>query len=194
LLITGLLIAPAIILQQNLAVKAVQTGLFLILAVLSVSSGRRRLVVGSFIFIASTIIVNLFSPVGRVITRIGPLRITVGALHLGISKATTVASLLYVSRICVRPSVRLPGVFGRYVSETFAYLGKLLARGKRISRHNVVQSLDDQFETVFNSDEGQQGKLLNGSNTLVGVLVLALILIVNWSALFFPFSTLLAQG
>ena len=38
LLITGLLLAPAIILQQNLAVKSVQTGVFLVLALLSVST------------------------------------------------------------------------------------------------------------------------------------------------------------
>jgi len=192
LLITGLLLAPAIILQQNLAVKSVQTGLFLGLALLSVSDGKRRLVIGSCIFIATTIIVNLFSPVGRVILQIGVLRITLGALQVGISKATTLASLLYLSRICVRPSVRLPGVLGCYVSETFAYLGKLLARRERVSRHNLVQSLDEQFESIFNSEDEQPAGLPRSGNTVIGVLVLTTILIVNWGALFFPFSTLLA--
>jgi len=193
LLVTGLLLAPAIILQQNLAVKSVQSGLFLGLALLSVSAGRRRLVIGSLIFIATTIIVNLFSPVGKVIAQIGPLRVTLGALHVGISKATTLASLLYVSRICVRPSVRLPGAAGRYVSETFAYLGKLLARGERVSRQNLIQSLDVQFESIFNSDDEQPAGYPTAGNTLIGVLFLATLLIVNWGALFFPFSTLLAE-
>jgi hypothetical protein len=193
LLITGLLLAPALILQKNLAVKAVQTGLFLGLAVLSVSAGRRRLIIGSSIFIVTTIVVNLLSPVGRVILQIGPLRITLGALYIGISKATTLASLLYVSRICVRPSVRLPGAFGRYISETFAYLGKLLARGERVSRHNLVHSLDEQFESILNGDGDQLAGLPKGGNTVVGVLVLAMLLIANWGALFFPFSTLLAE-
>jgi hypothetical protein len=194
LLLTGLLLAPALILQKNLAVKAVQTGLFLGLAVLSVSAGRRRLIIGSCIFIVTTIAVNLFSPVGRVILTIGPLRVTLGALYLGISKATTLASLLYVSRICVRPSVRLPGVLGRYVSETFAYLGKLLAGGERVSRHNLVQSLDELFESIFNSSGDQPAGLPTAGNTVSGVLALATLLIVNWGVLFFPVSTLLVEG
>jgi len=193
LLVTGLILAPAIILQQNLVVKSVQTCLFLALAVLSVSAGKRRLIIGSTIFITTTIIVNLFSPVGRVILRIGPLRITQGALYLGISKATTLASLLCLSRICVRPSVRLPGVLGQYIAETFAYLGKLLARRERVSRHNIVRSLDEQFENIFKSD----GRKLTGSpigaNTLSGILLLAVLLILNWAAVFFPFSLLLAK-
>jgi hypothetical protein len=193
LLITGLLLAPAIILQRDLTIKAVQTGLFFGLAVLSVSAGRRRLVIGSCIFIASTIIVNLFSPVGRVILRIGPLRITRGALTLGISKATTLASLLYVSRFCVRPSVRLPGVLGRTVSETFAFLSRLLARGERVSRHNLVQSLDEQFESIFDGEGRQPADFPAGGNTVIGLLVLASLLIVNWGALFFHFSALLAE-
>ena len=194
LLLTGLLLAPALILQKNIAVKAVQTGLFLGLALLSVSAGRRRLVIGSYVFIVTTIFVNLLSPVGRVILQIGPLRITLGALYVGISKATTLASLLYVSRICVRPSVRLPGVLGRYVSETFAYLGKLLARRERVSRHNLVQSLDEQFESILGSDGDRPAGLPTAGNTLVGVLALAALLIANWGALFFPFSILLAEG
>jgi hypothetical protein len=194
LLSTGLLLAPAIILQQNLAVKSVQAGLFLGLALLSVSVGKRRLVIGSCIFIATTIIVNLLTPAGRVILRIGLLRITLGALQVGISKATTLASLLYLSRICVRPSVRLPGVPGRYVSETFTYLGKLLARRERVSRHNLVQSLDEQFESIFESDDQQPAGLPRAGNTVIGLLVLATLLLVNWGALIFPFSTLLATG
>ena len=193
LLITGLLLAPTIILQHSLAVKSAQTCLFLSLGLLSVSTGKGRLVVGSCILIATTIIVNLFSPVGQVIVRIGPLRITLGALRLGISKATTLASLLYVSRFCVRPSVRLPGVLGRYVAETFFYLSKLVARDKRLTRHNLVRSLDEHFESILTSGGGPSGSFsaevheVHDVNTTVGVLVLALLLIVNWGALFFSF-------
>jgi hypothetical protein len=197
LLITGLLLAPSIILQHNLVVKSVQTLVFLGFALLSVSTGKHRLVVGSCILIATTIIVNLFSPVGQLIVRIGPLRITLGALRLGISKATTLASLLYVSRFCVRPTVRLPGVLGRYVAETFSYLNKLVAGGKRLNRHNLVQSLDAHFERIFkggrsghNASEVDEVRKVN---TPVGVLLLVLLLITNWGAVFFSFSGLLAE-
>ena len=193
LLITGLLLSPTVILQRNLAVKSVQTCLFLALAVLSVSGGKRRLIIGSCLLIATTIIVNLFSPVGQVIMRIGPLSITLGALRLGIDKATTLASLLYISRFSVRPAVRLPGTLGRYIAETFAYLGKLLAAGKRLSRQNLIQSLDEQFESVFESGTRQIGESSAGGNTPVGLLASVVLLLMNWTALFLPFSALLAE-
>ena len=192
LLASGLLLAPTIVLQQNLFVKAVQAVLFLGLAQISVVSGRRRLLIGSSIFIITTILVNLLSPVGKVVLLVGPLRITRGALQVGITKALTLSSLLYVSRICVRPSLRLPGAAGRTISQTFAYLGKLLARRKRVSRRNVVQSLDEQFESILQSSDGELTGAPMQGNSVIGVVAIVALLIANWGALFFPFSALLA--
>lgn len=197
LLFAGLLLAPAIVLQQNIIVKVLQSAVFLLLALLSVSRGRRRLIAGSMIFSATTILVNLFSPVGRVLATIGPLRITRGALSLGLFKATTLASLLYVSRICVRPTVRLPGAFGRYVSQALAYLNRLLARREGISRHDVVGRLDDLFESVLEDSPGRSirdGRPARARSTVAGVSALTALLVVNWAALFLPFSALLGAG
>jgi hypothetical protein len=188
-------LAPAIILQQNLLVKAAQTALFLVLAVISISAGKRRLVIGSVVFMLTTIIVNLFSPAGRVVVQIGPFPVTRGALEVGISKATTLAGLLYLSRLCVRPSVRLPGVAGRYISETFGFLNQLLARRKQVARRNVVRRLDELFESVSRS-QGQWSSAHpdRAQNTPLGVIAMVSLLIVNWGSLFFPFSALLGEG
>ncbi len=193
LFVAGLLLAPAIIIQQNLTVKAAQTAVFLILALLSVSVAKRRLIVGSIIFMMSTIAINLFSPVGRVMLWIGPLAITRGALIVGLSKATTLVCLLYLSRFCVRPSVKLPGTLGRYVSETFAYLNKLLAGGGKLTRKNLVQRLDEIFDTVYD-EQRFNSHFKEGRNTLAGAAVLVSLLVVNWGLVFFPFSSLLGVG
>ena len=194
LLIVGLLLAPAVVLQQNIVVKILQSILFLFLAIASVSTGKRRLIVGSAVFVITTVIVNLFSPAGRVILRVGPLRITQGALNLGLSKAMTVASLLYISRSFVRPSVRFPGVPGRYISQTFAYLERLMARRERITRQNLVGRLDELFDSILDSpDERDGAQISRVGSTPTGLLVLILLLILNWGALFFPFSALLAE-
>jgi hypothetical protein len=190
---TGLLLAPAIILQQNLLVKGAQAALFFVLAVISVSTGRRRLFLGSLIFVTTTIVVNLMSPVGRVLLRIGPLPITRGALTVGISKATTLACLLYLSRFCVRSTVRLPGRPGRYVSDTLAYLNRLLAGRKGVSRRNLVQRLDEIFDSVY-EEQRFVGNGFYGRNTGAGIAVLASLLIANWGMVFFPFSSLLGEG
>lgn len=186
LFVAGLLLAPAIIIQRNLIVKAVQTVMFLCLALLSVSVAKRRLIVGSVVFMITTIVVNLFSPVGRVILRVGPVTITRGALIVGVSKATTLVCLLYLSRFCVRPSVRLPGIFGRYVSETFAYLSKLLAGGRKLTRKNIVERLDEIFDAVYN-EQRFSGHIKVGQNTFAGVAVLVSLMVVNWALVFFPF-------
>jgi hypothetical protein len=193
LFVTGLLLAPAIIVQQSLIVKTAQTVVFLILALLSVSVAKRRLFIGSIVFMTTTIVVNLFSPVGRVMLRIGPLAITRGALVVGLSKATTLGCLLYLSRFCIRPSVRLPGTFGRYVSETFAYLSKLLARRRKLPRKNLVYRLDEIFDTVY-TEQRFNDHLTEGRNTFAGIAVLVSLLVVNWGLVFFPFSTLLGLG
>jgi hypothetical protein len=193
LFVAGLLLAPAIIIQQNLIIKAVQTVIFLSLALLSISVAKRRLIVGSIVFMFTTIVVNLFSPVGRVILRVGPATVTRGALIVGVSKATTLVCLLYLSRFCIRPSVRLPGIFGRYVSETFTYLSKLLAGGRKLTRKNLVQRLDEIFDTVYN-EQRFDVLLKEGRNTFAGVAVLVSLMVVNWALVFFPFSTLLGVG
>jgi hypothetical protein len=186
LFLTGLLLAPAIIVQHHLIIKAAQTFVFLVLALLSVSVAKRRLFIGGLVFMTATIVVNLFSPVGQVILRIGPVTITRGALIVGLSKATTLGCLLYLSRFCIRPSVRLPGMLGRYVSETFAYLSKLLARRRKLSRKNLVQRLDEIFDTVYN-EQRFGSHLIRGRNTFAGVAILASLLVVNWGLVFFPF-------
>lgn len=193
LFMAGLLLAPAIIVQQNLIVKAVQTVVFFILALLSVSVAKRRLIVGSIVFMTTTIVVNLFSPVGRVMLRIGPLTVTRGALIVGLSKATTLGCLLYLSRFCIRPSVRLPGTLGRYVSETFAFLSKLLVRRRKLPRKNLVQRLDEIFDTVY-KEQRFSSHFIEGRNTFAGVAVLVFLLVVNWGLVFFPISTLLGAG
>jgi hypothetical protein len=190
----GLLLAPAVIFQPDLGVKAVQTALFLSLALWLVPSGRRRLVVGSIVFMATTIVVNLFSPAGRVLMRIGPFPVTRDAMEIGISKATTLVSLLYLSRIFVRPSVQLPGVVGRTISLTFGYLNRLLAGRQPLAGRNWVRRLDELFAGIY---AGQQdsGRPAPGTRTTPwGVVVVVSFLVVNWSSVFFPFSILLGEG
>ena len=196
MLCVGILLAPTIILQHNLVLKAVQSALFLVLALCSVSFGKRRLVTGSLIFVVSTIIINLFSPAGEVILRVGGVPITRGSLSVGLSKATTLASLLYLSRFCVRPSVRLPGRMGAFVSDTFGYLNQLLARRERMGRNRIVQRLDQLFESVYGcgTDAKPSEYPRKGKNSVAGVAVLIGVLIMNWAAVFFPFSSLLQAG
>jgi hypothetical protein len=184
LLISGLLLAPAVILQHNLVIKGIQTLLFLILALVSISEGRKRLVIGSSIFFLSTVALNLVSPVGRIMFELGPLHVTEGALRVGLAKATTVVSLLFLSRFCIRSSVALPGFLGRRLSDTFFYFSELLKVKGRLPKRNVVERLDEIFDTVYKKQNSERAVL--ASTTLQGAIVLIFISAANWTLVILP--------
>ncbi len=186
LFITGLLLAPAVILQDSLIAKAAQTCLFLFLALLTVRAGRKRLLTGSVVFALSTVAINLLSPVGKVLFEAGPIRITQGALRLAVAKALTLVCLLYISRFCVRSSVSLPGMLGRYISKTFYYLNELLRLRTGLGRGNLVGRLDEIFDTVYNKQQNSCSSPI-ARTTAGGAIVLVILLAMNWGLVFFPY-------
>ena len=108
----GLALAPALWLQGRLAWKAAQALLFFALAAWARPRGRWRAGLASLIFLAVTVALNLAVPLGRVLWRVGPWKITQGALEAGLGKGLTLVGLAYLSRFCVRPELRLPGTVG----------------------------------------------------------------------------------
>jgi heptaprenyl diphosphate synthase len=93
--------------------------------------------------------VNLAVPLGRVLWRLGPWRITQGALESGLAKGLTLVGLAYLSRLCVRPELRLPGAAGRYVARTLFYLNRLLELRVRLSLARLGDSLDRVLESLW---------------------------------------------
>ena len=62
-----------------------------------------------------------------------------------------------------------------------------------LPRKNLVQRLDEIFDTVYN-EQRFNSHLIEGQNTFAGVAVLLSLLVVNWGLVFFPFSALLGVG
>lgn len=150
----GLVLAPALVLQHELWLKGLQA---LLLVALALGTGRvrsRGILLGSLIFVASTVAVNLLSPLGRLIVRVGPLRVTEGALRSGLAKALTLVSLTYLSRLCVREGLTLPGRAGRYLRLTFRYLNALLAKkGAVFAGQDLVGRIDGLLAAVWRQEE-----------------------------------------
>ena len=186
LFITGLFLAPAIIIQDKLILKLFQTLMFMGLTRLTCYSRQRSLIWGSLIFFLTTLVFNLLSPLGRVIVKIGPFIITEGALVSGLSKGFTVLSLVYLSRFCVRNSIILTGAVGRYLSKTLFYLNCLVQEKKliRITGKDVIKSLDTILDNVYNNNKYNVSPGLE-KNNFVGVLFLLTLLFINWGFVFF---------
>ena len=138
----GLALAPSLWLQTHLAWKAAQALLFFALAAWARPRASWRAGLASLIFLAVTVAVNLAVPLGRVLCRLGPWSITRGALEAGLAKGLTLVGLVYLSRFCVRPELRLPGAAGRYVARTLFYLNRLLELRARLSLARLGDSLD----------------------------------------------------
>ncbi|MBA7675685.1 hypothetical protein ES703_83922 [subsurface metagenome] len=181
LFLTGLAVAPAVIIQDNLVIKLLQLILFMSL---SYYSGKRIILLGSLIFLLSTLIFNLLSPLGKVMAEIGPFQLTEGALDVGLSKGLTVICLMYLSRFCVHGTLILPGSFGRYISKTLFYLNCLVEEQKSISRKDIFGSLDVILDKVYKKKEYKQ-KFGRERNSLSGILILIIILSFNWGSVFF---------
>ncbi len=181
LFITGFCIAPTIILQHNLFIKFYQ---ILVFAVISYILKQRIILLGSFVFFISTVVLNLFSPLGKVLVKIGPFPITEGSLNSGLSKALTIIGLMYLSRFSVRSNLNLPGRFGSCISKTLFYLNCLVEEKKSISRKDIVGSLDALFEKVYNNKKYNPA-IRFGKTSMYGVILLLALLLLNWGLVFY---------
>jgi hypothetical protein len=152
----GLSLSPSLWLQGRLAWKAAQALLFFALAAWARPRGWWRAGLASMVFLAATAAVNLAVPLGRVLWRVGPWRITQGALESGLAKGLTLVGLAYLSRFCVQPDLRLPGAAGRYVARTLFYLNRLIEMRAHLSLSRLADSLDRVLDSLWSQSPGRK--------------------------------------
>ena len=85
---------------------------------------------------------NLIMPYGRVLYSIGTFNVTLGALMMGIHRAATLSGLIMLSRLSIRPDLKIPGGFGTLVGESFRYFALIMNSKKRITRKNLMADID----------------------------------------------------
>jgi hypothetical protein len=175
----GLALAPALLLQRRLEVKAVQLLLLFALAWRNDPARIARSAPGTLLFLVLTVLVNLAAPLGRVLARIGPLAVTEEALQAGLAKALTLVALIYLSRFSIRRSLALPGAPGRYIGGTFQYLNRLLELRSRLRLRHLTADLDRAFEQVYRQPP-KPGAEPAGRNTPLGLALLAGLLALNY--------------
>ena len=135
----GLCMMPALLFNPNTGARIVQ---FLFFWALAWLSGKKNKPVITVSVMLGIVLFNLLVPYGEVLFSAGPLKITSGALQEGIRRAVTVEGLFMLSRCCVRSDLRLPGIFGEIVGESFRIFSRLAEEKKLFSRTNWVERLD----------------------------------------------------
>jgi heptaprenyl diphosphate synthase len=85
---------------------------------------------------------NLLMPYGQVLFSVSLFKVTSGALKTGIHRAVTLEGLVMLSRLIIRPDMKIPGFFGELLSDTFKYFAVIMSRKERIRGKNIIAAID----------------------------------------------------
>ncbi len=168
---------PALLFQKNLAVLSGEAAAFFLLAL--AKRGRLRLL-PSILMIVGITFFSLLSPHGQVLTRLGGLSITAGAVETGLARGVTLAGMLFLSQLAVSPQVRLPGRIGAFVVDVFYVLDGLAGsplgigvqdkkkgwQGFAQTAKNLIFALDNRLYQVYwqRGQAGAGGKVADNGN------------------------------
>ena len=179
LFVAGLIIMPALLFAPNVLFRIL---FFLFFWFLAWLSGRKNNPLFTILVIFFIITFNLIFPYGQVLHTIGAFRITAGALMLGINRAITLTGLLMLSRVIIRRDLKIPGLFGELIAESFRLLSELVNRKQRLTRKNLIRDIDNiMIELSESSEKTFQPDAAPASRTKpAGFIILGFIIILSW--------------
>ncbi|HDQ13910.1 MAG TPA: hypothetical protein ENN41_03745 [Sediminispirochaeta sp.] len=122
LLLIGLLMIPAFVLQSQLWLKGLQMALILLYGLCL--GGRVRILPG-LLLVSAVTAASLLTPLGRVIGSVLDFPITLGALEQGLHRGLNLVGLVYISRSAVSSKLRIPGRLGNLLYRVFFYFEEL---------------------------------------------------------------------
>ena len=188
LLIAGILVLPAYLLQQNLVVRALQVVLFAVTAVLA----GKRLQWTYFLSVSAAIVLfHLFAPNGRVLAELGPLQITAGALRTGAFKALTIVGLVFISLSAVRADLVLPGRLGALAGRLLWCFEQIMERHGAVTLRDAARSVDELLLSLYDdlrtlsdaADSVQRRSGIAAGSDRAGFAVVASIVGAQWLSL-----------
>ena len=177
LCITGLIIMPALLFNPSVYLR---TTLFLFFWFLSWLSGKKNNPFFTILVILGIIAFNLIIPYGQVLFSIGAFKITAGALETGILRAVTLEGLIMLSRLTIRQDLKLPGLFGELIGESFRIFSIILNQKQRITRKNLISDID-KLMLELSADTGVTPQPDAASSTKpIGFLLLVVLICLSW--------------
>jgi heptaprenyl diphosphate synthase len=190
LFIAGLIIMPALLFNSNTLSRVFQ---FLFFWVLAWLSGKKNSPLFTLLVIVVIVAFNLIIPYGRVLFSVGVFRITSGALEAGVHRAVTLEGLVMLSRVTVRQDIRIPGLFGELIGESFRVFAVITDRKQSISagvRKNFMADIDRLMLELSGDDvkAPQPGGPLSRTKT-AGFIILAAAVILSWLPLIVNYKT-----
>jgi heptaprenyl diphosphate synthase len=192
LCIAGLITMPALLFNPFVPLRML---LFLFFWFLAWLAGKKNNPLFTFLVIFGIVLFNLIIPYGRVLFSIGAFKITAGALMGGIQRAVTLEGLIMLSRIAIRPDLKIPGFFGELIGESFRIFSVIMSQKQRITRKNLMGDID-QLMLELSGDSESGGSVEAGESVKAGVetpqaaaasrtkpagfVILAVVVILSW--------------
>lgn len=179
----GLVIMPTLLFapHPNLLVSVmIKTLLFLLLWFLAWLCGKKNRPLFTILMIVFIVAFNLIFPLGRVLFSIGAFRITDGALLMGIQRAVTLVSLIMLSRIMIRPDLKIPGRFGEMVGDSLKLYAVIMNQRQRITRKNLIGDIDQMLIELSSGQTLQPDAAAASRTRPAGFVILAAAALLFW--------------
>jgi heptaprenyl diphosphate synthase len=185
LCVAALIAMPAFLFNSSTSARIVQFLLFLLCVWLA---GKKNNLVITFIIMMGIILFNLIVPYGEELFCLGKFRVTEGALWGGIHRAVTLEGLIMLSRVCIRPDLKLPGTFGALMAESFRMLEKIKEHQRIISRKNIIGGIDQLMMELSADDENlpAENSIKKQKRSALGIIILIIICAVIWLIMLLP--------
>lgn len=192
---------PALLFNSVTLFRVVQ---FLFFWFLCWLAGKKNNPLITILIILGIVAFNLVPPYGRVLYSIGVFNITLDALMTGIHRAVTLEGLIMLSRVSIRPDLKIPGGFGALIGESFRFFAIIMDSKKRITRKNLMGDIDrlmidlsreapasalpdSSVRTEFEAQPPEnQGAIPAVRTTTLGFIILAIVVILSWLPLALP--------
>jgi len=187
LAIAGLVIMPALLFNPSTLLRIL---LFLFFWFLAALAGKKNNPFLTLLVILGIVAFNLIVPYGRVLFTVGPIKITQGALTAGIHRAVTLEALIMLSRLAIRPDLRIPGLFGSLIGESFRVFALLMNQKRRVTSKTLIADIDSLlFELSADAVEAHEPDSEKASGDCAdkpvktkpaGYVVLVVVVILSW--------------
>jgi heptaprenyl diphosphate synthase len=162
---------------------------------LSWLSGKKNNPFVTLAVILGVVAFNLLAPYGQVLVSAGMFKITRGALMAGIHRAVTLEGLVMLSRISIRQDLRIPGVFGELIGESFRLFAVITDSRRRITGKSLMKDIDDLMTELSGDGPAALGEEApprgpaepapKSRTTAAGYIILAAVIILSWLPLIF---------
>ena len=181
LFITGIIIMPALLFNPDTFFRVIFFIFFWFLAWLS---GRKNKPLFTILVILCIVVFNLIIPYGQILYSIGAFRITAGALTTGIHRAATLGALLMLSRVTIRQDLKIPGLFGELIGESFRLFSIVMNQKQRFTRKNLIGDIDNMM-IELSYDNGEAAQVEVSRTKPAGFVIITIVAILSWLPLVF---------